>query len=189
MEVNEHTVKELTIQDDLISNICDTNTMVIYLGGCCDSGWKDELSSMLKEESSEISNGKMLLVKTEDGELPNGDVERNIKVVDHLKSASDLLIYNLCCDEICPLTMFEIGRQASQYNILVLVDQESPIYAPMKSYQSLYGFDMFESDDMSFVKQYVMNRFLKRFPQKLSLASYAKCCEPCAISPACSPAY
>lgn len=171
------TIDYITINDSsALSKIDRIDNMVVYLGGCCDdSNWKSTLRDSLMGIGQSIEKGSMTLVDSYCGDKEDhlDKVEFNEKV----KNYCDLLIFNLCCEDICPLTMFEIGVWAKQYNLLVLVNGDSPIYNELRTYQKLYGFDVFDTDDPNILRQYVLNRFLKKVPQKIGLDSYMQCYE------------
>lgn len=173
-------VDYITIKDNISSSqLGKVDNLMVYLGGCCDdSNWKSVLKDSLFDNCQSIEKGTITLIDPwYDSE--DCDTLKNVEFNENIKMNCDLLIFNLCCDEICPLTMFEIGVWAKHYNILVLINNESPIYNEIKIYQKLYGFDVFDTDDPIIIKQYILNKFLKKVPQKLGLDSYMKCCDPC----------
>lgn len=158
----------------------------IFLAGTCsDKGnWQSQIENMMIDKS--FDEGSIISFNPRREDWPT-DKDLQIEQIQweyKYRKLADYIIFNITPDTEAPISLFELGQYLSEpRKISVFVTPEYKHYNNIKVASELYGFEIYETNNILEIWKVLMNHFYITFPQIWHLADYANFYE---LSPKCS---
>lgn len=159
-------------------------TFKVFLAGSCNSDidWrKDVVDSLLNVT---LTEGSITLFDPCIGDcdcLDDNKFINQIKWEERAKDASDIIIVNILED----FDDFDIMLGLERiYKIIVFCTESHPMFRRLNALHELHGFELHKSNSVEVIKETIVNKFVKEFPQRIPLADFCKyratcCCSDC----------